>query len=110
MFIIQVILKNATMLKIQKLSEMQIEINKLTDEKARAEAKLEQLEEIKKGMESVFKSLASDIAKENRKDFLTIIIYSQPYLSSYLTISSSPKYIPHCTSIIDKSSWPGLDN
>ena len=52
--------------------EMQIEINKLTDEKARAEAKLEQLDEIKKGMESVFKSLASDIAKENRKDFLNI--------------------------------------
>ena len=52
--------------------EMQIEINKLTEEKARAEAKLEQLDEIKKGMESVFKSLASDIAKENRKDFLNI--------------------------------------
>ena len=52
--------------------KMQIEINKLTDEKARAEAKLEQLDEIKKGMESVFKSLASDIAKENRKDFLNI--------------------------------------
>ena len=53
-------------------SELQIEINKLTDEKARAEARLEQLDEIKKGMESVFKSLASDIAKENREDFLNI--------------------------------------
>ena len=51
---------------------MQSEITKLTDEKARAEARLEQLDEIKKGMESVFKSLASDIAKENRQDFLNI--------------------------------------
>jgi len=53
-------------------NELQGEINKLTDEKARAEARLEQLDEIKKGMESVFKSLASDIAKENREDFLNI--------------------------------------
>ena len=53
-------------------TEMQSEITRLTDEKARAEARLEQLDEIKKGMESVFKSLASDIAKENRKDFLNI--------------------------------------
>ena len=52
--------------------ETQIKITQLTDEKARAEARLEQLDEIKKGMESVFKSLASDIAKENRKDFLNI--------------------------------------
>ena len=51
---------------------MQSEITKLTDEKARAEARLEQLDEMKKGMESVFKSLASDIAKENRQDFLNI--------------------------------------
>ena len=53
-------------------TEMQIKITQLIDEKARAEARLEQLDEIKKGMESVFKSLASDIAKENRKDFLHI--------------------------------------
>ena len=46
-------------------TEMQIKIMQLTDEKARAEARLEQLDEIKKGMETVFKSLASDIAKEN---------------------------------------------
>ena len=52
--------------------EMQRKITQLTDEKARAEARLEQLDEIKKGMESVFKSLASDIAKENRQDFLNI--------------------------------------
>ena len=53
-------------------TQMQSEIKKLTDEKARAEARLEQLDEIKEGMESVFKSLASDIAKENRKDFLNL--------------------------------------
>ena len=53
-------------------TELQSKINMLTDEKARAEARLEQLDEIKKGMESVFKSLASDIAKENREDFLNI--------------------------------------
>ena len=53
-------------------TEMQKKITQLTDEKARAEARLEQLDEIKKGMESVFKSLASDIAKENRQDFLNI--------------------------------------
>ena len=51
---------------------LQSAINKLTDEKARAEARLQQLDEIKKGMEVVFKSLASDIAKENREDFLNI--------------------------------------
>ena len=45
-------------------SELQSEINKLTGEKASAEARLEQLDETKKGMEAVFKSLASDIAKE----------------------------------------------
>ena len=53
-------------------SELQSEINKLTGEKASAEARLEQLDETKKGMESVFKSLASDIAKENREDFLNL--------------------------------------
>ena len=53
-------------------TELQSKINMLTDEKARAEARLEQLDEIKKGMESVFKSLASDIAKENREDFINI--------------------------------------
>ena len=53
-------------------TELQSKINMLTDEKARAEARLEQLDEIKKGMETVFKSLASDIAKENREDFLNI--------------------------------------
>ena len=53
-------------------TELQSKINMLTDEKARAEARLEQLDEIKKGMESVFKSLASDIAKENREDLLNI--------------------------------------
>ncbi len=53
-------------------NELQGVINKLTDEKARAEARLEQLDEIKKGMETVFKSLASDIAKENREDFINI--------------------------------------
>ena len=53
-------------------TELQSKINTLTDEKARAEARLEQLDEIKKGMESIFKSLASDIAKENREDFLNI--------------------------------------
>ena len=53
-------------------AELQSEIKKLTDEKARAEAKLEQMEEIKNGMETVFKSLASDIARENRKDFLNL--------------------------------------
>ena len=53
-------------------SELQGDITRLTDEKARAEAKLEQLDEIKKGMESVFKSLASDIAKANRQDFLNL--------------------------------------
>ena len=52
--------------------DFQKEIIRLTDEKARAEARLEQLDEIKKGMESTFKSLASDIAKENRDDFLNI--------------------------------------
>ena len=52
--------------------ELQSIINKLTDEKARAEAKLQQLDEIKMGMGAVFKSLASDIAKENREDFLNI--------------------------------------
>ena len=50
-------------------TELQSAINKLTDEKARAEARLQQLDEIKKGMKTVFKSLASDIAKENREDF-----------------------------------------
>ena len=50
----------------------QQEINRLTDEKARAEARLEQLDETKKGMELVFKSLASDIAKTNRQDFLNL--------------------------------------
>ena len=54
------------------IQDLQQEINRLTDEKARAEARLEQLDEIKKGMEAVFKSLASDIAKENRKDFLNL--------------------------------------
>ena len=53
-------------------TEMQGQITRLTDEKARAEARLEQLEEIKNGMETVFKSLASDIAKDNRKDFLNL--------------------------------------
>ena len=53
-------------------SELQSEIKKLTAEKASAEAKLEQLDETKKGMEVVFKSLASDIAKENREDFLSL--------------------------------------
>ena len=53
-------------------SELQSEINKLTGEKASAEARLEKLDETKKGMEAVFKSLASDIAKENRKDFLNL--------------------------------------
>ncbi len=53
-------------------SELQSEINKLTGEKASAEARLEQLDETKEGMEAVFKSLASDIAKENRKDFLNL--------------------------------------
>ena len=53
-------------------SELQSEINKLTGEKASAEARLEQLDETKKGMEAVFKSLASDIAKENREDFLNL--------------------------------------
>ena len=52
--------------------DLQKKINKLTDEKARAEAKLEQLDEVKKGMKTIFKSLASDIAKENREDFLNI--------------------------------------
>ena len=52
--------------------DSQQEINRLTDEKARAEARLEQLDETKKGMESVFKSLASDIAKTNREDFLNL--------------------------------------
>ena len=52
--------------------ELQSQITKLTDEKARAEARLEQLDEVKKGMEAVFKSLASDIAKENRQDFLNL--------------------------------------
>jgi len=52
--------------------ELQQKINHLIDEKARAEARLEQLDEVKKGMESVFKSLASDIAKENRQDFLNL--------------------------------------
>ena len=53
-------------------SELQGDITRLTDEKARAEAKLEQMEEIKNGMETVFKSLASDIAKANRQDFLNL--------------------------------------
>ena len=53
-------------------AELQSEIKKLTDGKARAEARLEQLDETKKGMETVFKSLASDIARENRKDFLNL--------------------------------------
>ena len=52
--------------------EYQSDINKLTDEKARAEARLEQVDEIKQGMKLVFKSLASDIAKKNREDFLNI--------------------------------------
>ena len=53
-------------------SELQGDITRLTDEKARAEAKLEQMEEIKNGMETVFKSLASDIAKANHQDFLNL--------------------------------------
>ena len=53
-------------------TELQGDITRLTDEKARAEAKLEQMEEIKNGMETVFKSLASDIAKANRQDFLNL--------------------------------------
>ena len=53
-------------------AELQSEIKKLTGEKASAEARLEQLDETKKGMETVFKSLASDIARENRKDFLNL--------------------------------------
>ena len=53
-------------------TELHNQITILTDEKARAEAQLQQLNEIKTGMESIFKSLASDIAKENRKDFLEI--------------------------------------
>jgi len=52
--------------------DLQQEINRLTDEKARAEARLEQLDEVKKGMGAIFKSLASDIAKENRQDFLNL--------------------------------------
>ena len=52
--------------------DFQHEINRLTDEKARAEARLEQLDEVKKGMKTIFKSLASDIAKENRQDFLNL--------------------------------------
>jgi len=52
--------------------DLQQEINRLTDEKARAEARLEHLDEVKKGMGTVFKSLASDIAKENRQDFLNL--------------------------------------
>ncbi|SVC68986.1 uncharacterized protein METZ01_LOCUS321840, partial [marine metagenome] len=52
--------------------DLQQEINRLTDEKARAEARLEQLDEVKIGMETIFKSLASDIAKENRQDFLNL--------------------------------------
>ena len=53
-------------------TELQSQITRLTVEKSRAEARLEQLEEIKNGMETVFKSLASDIAKDNRKDFLNL--------------------------------------
>tara|TARA_Y100001960_G_C14629215_1_gene804888 strand:+ start:15 stop:1166 length:1152 start_codon:yes stop_codon:yes gene_type:complete len=64
------ILKGKDQFKIN--TSLQDEINFLTNEKARAEAKLEQLGEIKENMENVFKSLASDIAKENRKDFLTL--------------------------------------
>ena len=52
--------------------DLQERINHLTEEKTRAEARLEQLDEIKNGMEVVFKSLASDIAKENRQDFLNL--------------------------------------
>mgnify|MGYP002853109544 CR=1 FL=1 len=50
--------------------DLQKKFSHLAEEKARAEARLEQLDEIKKGMGDVFKSLASDIAKENRQDFL----------------------------------------
>tara|TARA_B100000945_G_C20395631_1_gene604662 strand:+ start:326 stop:1480 length:1155 start_codon:yes stop_codon:yes gene_type:complete len=53
-------------------NDLTTRITKLTEEKAHAEARLEQLDEIKQGMESIFKSLASDIARENSKDFLII--------------------------------------
>ena len=53
-------------------TELQSKITQLTKEKAGAEAKLEQLDDVKNGMEKVFKVLASDIAKENREDFLNI--------------------------------------
>ena len=51
---------------------LQNQITRLTDEKARAEAKLENLDKTKNDMELIFKSLASDIAKSNRQDFLNL--------------------------------------
>ncbi|MDP7028115.1 MAG: hypothetical protein QF380_06890, partial [Candidatus Marinimicrobia bacterium] len=47
-------------------------ITHLTEEKARAEAKLEQMEEIKDGMETVFKSLAGEITNNNTEAFLKL--------------------------------------
>ena len=47
-------------------------ITNLTEEKARAEAKLEQMEEIKDGMETVFKSLAGEITNNNTEAFLKL--------------------------------------
>ena len=34
----------------------------------------------------------------------------RPYTSSNLTISSSPKYAPDCTSMISRSSFPGFSS
>ena len=51
-------------------SELYDKITELSSEKAKYEDRLEKLDETKQDMESVFKTLAADIAKDNRKDFL----------------------------------------
>jgi DNA recombination protein RmuC len=61
------VVKSASQPDNNKLYE---KITQLSSEKAKFEDRLEILNDTKKGMESVFKTLAADIAKENRKDFL----------------------------------------
>ncbi len=50
----------------------QKELTRLTEDKAKAEAKLDQMEEIKNGMETVFKSLAGEITNNNTEAFLKL--------------------------------------
>ena len=53
-------------------NELNEKITQLSVDKAKFEERLGQLDETKKEMETIFKTIASDIAKENRQDFLNL--------------------------------------